>query len=157
MRTCSGKLWTKTICACSARKKKSAKQPISLITSSRWIMRQETKSRKKETRAKTNQRSIGVEKGISSADSSACGSLSGHGGNYSRDSGGCMPQERGCGAISALAHKLCRSLRMPAAEKPFFFFNQFSDPNCGRLYKYDFVFPSDRNIRYGFLCEKTIY
>ena len=100
---------------------------------------------------------MGVEKGISSADSSVRGSLLGHGGNYSRDGGKSVPQERGCGTISALAHRLCRSLRMPTAEKPFFFFNQFYDPNCGRLYKYDFVFPSDRNIRYGFLCEKMIY
>ncbi|MDI9503073.1 MAG: hypothetical protein QM287_08305, partial [Bacillota bacterium] len=60
---------------------------------------------------------------------------SGHGGNYSRDSGGCMPQERGCGAISALAHKLCRSLRMPAAEKPFFSFSGVSDSNSWSLYK----------------------
>jgi hypothetical protein len=69
---------------------------------------------------------MGVEKGISSADSSVRGSLLGHGGNYSRDSGKSVPQERGCGTISALAHRLCRSLRMPAAEKPFFSFNHFS-------------------------------
>jgi len=46
-----------------------------------------------------------------------------------------MPQERGCGAISALAHKLCRSLRMPAAEKPFFSFSGVSDSNSWSLYK----------------------
>ena len=91
-------------------------------------------------RIKTNLLRVRVEKGISSAGGSACGSLSGHGGNYSRDSGESMPQERGCGAISALAHKLCRSLRMPAAEKPFFSFDGFLDPKAWMFCKRNFVY-----------------
>ena len=59
---------------------------------------------------KTNQRSVGVEKGSPPPTAPCAGTCWGTA-EITAATVASVPQERGCGPISAIAHELCRSLR----------------------------------------------